>query len=307
VSTAEPGYDGSVFPAPGSAPGSAPDWLDRSEYPFRSRSFATPAGAMHYLDEGEGRPVVFVHGNPSWSFGWRKTIAALLPSRRCIAADHLGFGLSDKPAEFSYLPADHARNFAALMQALDLRDITLVVGDWGGPIGLSYALDHPDRVAALVVTNTWMWSVRRDWYYQGFSRFMGGPLGRWLIRKHNFFAARVLPAAFGDKRRLTPAIHRHYLAPLASPAERKGCWVLPGQIIGASPWLASLWQRREALAGKPMLIAWGMKDIAFRKKELARWTAAFPAARVVRYDDCGHYVAEEHGEELAEAIARLGG
>jgi haloalkane dehalogenase len=103
---------------------------------------------------------VFVYGNPTWSFQFRTPIRELSPTHRCLAPDHLGFGLSDKPTGWSYLPADHAANFARLMERLDLRDVTLVVGDWGGPIGLSWALDHPDRVRHLVVTNTWLWAAR---------------------------------------------------------------------------------------------------------------------------------------------------
>jgi haloalkane dehalogenase len=284
-------------------------WLDRNEYPFQPHFFEAPSGRMHYVDEGAGRPVVFVHGNPTWSFLFRKTISSLAPlgSFRCVAPDHLGFGLSEKPLDFNYLPEDHARNFAAFMDSLDLTDATMVVGDWGGPIGLSYAIENSDRISSLVITNTWMWSVRNDWYYQGFSGFMGGPIGRYLIRKKNFFASNVLKSAFGDKSRLTPEIHRHYLMPLAVPEERKGCWVFPGRIIGSSDWLSSLWERREALASKKILIAWGMKDIAFRKKELQRWKGAFPKARVVEYPECGHYVAEERGEDLASEIAKLDG
>ncbi|MCX6433513.1 MAG: alpha/beta fold hydrolase, partial [Actinobacteria bacterium] len=169
-----------------------PSWLDLDEYPFTPRWFATPAGAMHYIDEGTGTPIVFVHGNPTWSFQFRNVFKELDGSRRCIAADHLGFGLSDKPRDFSYLPIDHARNFACFMESLDLRNVTLVVGDWGGPIGLSWALDNPDRVTSLVITNTWMWSVRSDWYYQAFSGIVGGPIGRQLIRRRNFFASSVV-------------------------------------------------------------------------------------------------------------------
>jgi haloalkane dehalogenase len=257
---------------------------------------------MHFLDEGHGRPVVFVHGNPTWSFQFRKVIKELRQTHRCIAPDHLGFGLSDKPEGFSYLPVDQARNFAAFMETLDLTDVTLVVGDWGGPIGLSWALAQPERVSSVVITNTWLWSVRSDWYYQAFGGFVGGPIGRQLIQRRNLFAATILPAGFGDRSRLTPEIHRHYLAPLATGADRRGCWVLPGQIVGSSDWLSSLWSRREALARKRLVIAWGMKDIAFRAKELRRWQEAFPAARVVEYPDCGHYVAEEQPLALAQEI-----
>jgi haloalkane dehalogenase len=260
---------------------------------------------MHYLDEGTGDPIVFVAGNPSWSFEARHLIKALSGQYRCIAVDHLGFGFSDKPANFSYTPQAHAQNQEALLTALRLERITFVVGDWGGPIGLSYAINHPDQTRFAVITNTFLWSVKSDWYYQGFSKFMGGPLGRWLTRNHNFFAQNVVYMAFGDKSKLTPAIHRHYLAQSTSPDERTGQWVFPGQIIGASDWLAGLWERRAALNGKVGLIAWGGKDIAFREKELQTWTAAFPAARVLRFPASGHYLLEENPVEVAQAIRDL--
>lgn len=279
-----------------------PDWLDRTEYPFVPKKFALPAGTMSYLDEGSGSPVVFVHGNPSWSFEFRRVIKRLAASHRCIAPDHLGFGLSDKPPEWDYLPESHANNFAMILDSLDLRNITLVVGDWGGPIGLSYALDHPDRIENIVVTNSWLWSVAGDWYYRAFSGFMGGAVGRSLIRRRNFFAKSVVRSVFGDKAKLTAIVKHHFTAPLASQSERKGSWVFPGQIIGSSDWLARLWERRDALRGKVRTLAWGMKDIAFREKELAIWSQEFPEARVVRFPTAGHFLAEEVPEELANEI-----
>jgi haloalkane dehalogenase len=282
-----------------------PAWLDRIAYPFEARFFQAPAGAMHYVDEGQGRPVVFVHGNPSWSFEFRKVIARLKETRRCVAVDHLGFGLSDKPQGFSYLPEDQAKNFAAFMAQLDLHDVTLVVSDWGGPVGLSWALAHPERVRSVVITNTWLWSVRSDWYYQGFSGFMGGPLGRYLIRRHNFFASTVVPLCFGDRSLLTPALHQQFLSPLGSPEERLGCSIFPKEIIASSDWLEGLWAQREVLKHKRLLLAWGMKDIAFREKELDRWRAAYPQAKTVRYEGCGHWVAEERPAELADEVTRL--
>jgi haloalkane dehalogenase len=279
-----------------------PNWLDRQEYPFQSRYLNLDAGRMHYVDEGQGEPIVMVHGNPAWSFLYRNLIKQLSPKYRCVAMDHLGFGLSDKPADWTYHPSQHADNVATLIQALNLRNVTLVVQDWGGPTGLAYAINHPENVKRIVIMNTWMWAVNRDWYYIGFSSFMGGPLGRFLIKQYNFFVNAVMPMAFADKKKLTPHIHQHYQLPLTIHAERKGCWVFPGQILGATDWLNDLWTRRDALKNKPKLIAWGMKDIAFPEKVLNTWTGAFSDAHVVKLDNVGHFVQEEAVEELGQAV-----
>jgi len=282
-----------------------PEWLDREEYPFKPHFFLTPAGNMHYADEGSGEPVVFVHGNPAWSFEFRKLIKDFSMTNRCIAPDLIGFGLSDKPAGWSYLPEEQAKNLDLFLESLPLKNITLVVGDWGGPIGLSYALSHPEKIKNIVITNTWLWSVRSDWYYQAFSTLVGGPVGRWLIRNHNFFAGTIVKSLFGDKSRLTPEIHAQYLMPLSKPDERKGTWVFPGEIIGSSDWLQSLWDNHDVLQGKNILIAWGMKDIGFREKELKTWMHAFPRAKVARFEDAGHFVAEEKPDELIAEIKNL--
>ncbi len=282
-----------------------PAWIDRQEYPFSPRKFTLPAGEMSYLDEGQGEPLLMIHGNPSWSFEFRHLIKSLSPHCRCLAPDHIGFGLSDKPRHWEYLPQQHADNLEVWLEALDLEEITMIFGDWGGPLGLSYAIRHPDRVKQIVITNTWMWSVRDDWYYQAFSRFIGGAVGRWLIRRYNFFASTILKATFGDRQKLTPEIHQHYLKPFSNPQERTGTHVFPRQIIGSSEWLQSLWEQRDALSGKVKLIVWGMKDIAFREKELNRWCKAFPAAKVVRFPSAGHFLAEELPRQLTAELKDL--
>ena len=283
-------------------PDPLPAWLDREAYPFPAHFFAQPAGQQHYVDVGAGPPIVFVHGNPSWSFEFRHLIRAFSPSYRCIAVDHLGFGLSEKPTSFSYLPEEHARNLERLLESLDLREATLVVYDWGGPIGLSYALDHPDRIRNLVISNTWMWSVNRVLRFILFSSFVGGPIGRYRIRKSNYFVRSVMPSAFGDPARLSASAHAQYLNALATPEDRQGCATFPHQILASSRWLGGLWGRRDRLAGKRVLLAWGMKDVGFGKKELGRWMELFPGANVVRYPDGGHYLAEEKPDELIAAL-----
>lgn len=256
---------------------------------------------MHYVDEGAGPPVVLFHGNPTWSFLYRHVIQHLAPRYRCIAPDYLGFGLSDKPAGFSYRPEDHARHVHALLDGLGLEGATLVVQDWGGPIGLSYAVERPERVRRLVIMNTWMWAVDDDPRFALFSRILGNPLARLLIEQFNLFARVIMPMAYADRARLTPAIHRQYLAPLATPADRTGSAVFPRAILGSTAWLADLWRRRDCLAGKDALIVWGVKDPAFRKPELERWMGLLPEAEVHR-QPAGHYVQEELGPELGTLV-----
>jgi haloalkane dehalogenase len=280
-------------------------WIDRTAYPFDSHFFETDIGRMHYIDEGAGHPLVMLHGNPTWSFLYRTPIKRLSGRYRCIAPDYIGFGLSDKPPGWTYRPRDHAALIRSFIDALGLEEISLFVQDWGGPIGIDYAIDHPERVRSIVVMNSWMWPVRRDPHYLLFSAFFGGPVGRYLIRHHNVFARYAMPAAFGDRFRLPAQIHSHYRRPFQNPETRKGCWVFPRQIVGATPWLDRLWTKRRRLAQIPALIFWGMADKAFREKELDRWRSVFPEAPVVRLADVGHFVPEEAGGRLAEAAGRF--
>lgn len=277
-------------------------WVDAGLYPFRSHRLKADGGNMHYVDEGAGPVVLMVHGTPTWSFLYRKLIRRLSTTHRVIAPDQIGFGLSDKPRDWSYRPEDHARNLARLIDELGLRDITLVVHDFGGPIGLSYALDHPQNVRALVLFNTWMWSLEGT-RAETASRFMGGGVGRFLYRRLNFSPRVLIRAAFGDRRKLTKEMHRHYIDAFPSPEQRLGPWVLARELIGSSAWYDSLWNRREALAGKRALLLWGMKDPTFGPPALERWRHALPGAQWVEFPEAGHFVQEEAPEEAGTRIA----
>lgn len=276
--------------------------VDPTLYPFRGRHLETPEGRIHYLDEGSGPPVVLVHGTPTWSFLYRDLIRRLSASHRVVAIDHLGFGLSDKPREAGYRPADHARRLAALIESLGLDGITLVVHDYGGPIGLSYAIDHPQRVARLVLLNTWMWSQAGDPATERASRIMGGPIGRFLYLRLNFSPKVLLRAVFADRSKLTPAVHRHYTGVFPSPGERTAPWILARELIGSSAWYDALWSRRDRIADKPALIVWGMRDPAFGAAALQRWEEALPRARTVRLAGVGHFVTEEAPDEVARHV-----
>jgi haloalkane dehalogenase len=284
------------------------DWIDRSEYPFASHFLSLEDGRVHYLDEGDGPPIVMVHGTPDWSFSYRQLVKGLSAEFRCIVPDNLGFGLSAKPRDASYAPERQAERLNTLIEQLHLRDVSLVLHDFGGPIGLAYALEHPYNVRKLALMNTWMWSLRGDPHFELFRRLMGGPLGRFLYLRLNFSARVIMKHAFADKSKLPPRIHRQYLQALPTPEDRLATWAYAQAVLGASDWYESLWERRARIREIPTLILWGMRDVAFREKELNRLEMVFANARTVRFADAGHFLQEEKPEELCALIREhLGG
>ena len=281
------------------------NWLDKEEYPFQARHLELEMGRLHYVDEGEGDPIVMVHGTPSWSFEYRNLIKGLSQRYRCIAMDHIGFGLSDKPSDWTYLPEAQARNVEALIESLGLKDITLAVNDFGGPIGLSYAIRHPDNVKQLVIMNIWMWSLNDQPKFKWSSRFLGGPVGRLLYRRINFSPRILMKMLVGDKSKLTKHIHDHYLKALPTPRERKGTWVFAKELAASGDWYDSLWGERGSIDEMPTLVIWGMKDSTFTRRELERWESFLTNAQTIQLDDIGHFVAEEMGDALTPLVAEF--
>jgi haloalkane dehalogenase len=286
-------------------PLTVPAWVDRDLYPFTPRTFATPEGRVAYLDEGSGPPVLLVHGTPSWSFEWREVVRALARDHRVIAPDHLGFGLSDKPSapDAALAPGDHARRLLALVDHLDLRDLTLVVHDFGGPIGLPVALERRARVRRVVVLNSWMWPNAGDAEVARIDRLVRGPLGRFLYLTLNASPRWLLPSALGKRTSLTRSAHAHYLAPFPDRGSRASLYAMALALGGGDAWYEPLWRRRSELRGLPLSIVWGEKDPAFQARHLARWVEAFPEATVTRLPEVGHFPAEEAPAEVARAIA----
>jgi haloalkane dehalogenase len=279
-----------------------PTWVDTEAYPFAPNQLTTADGNIHYIDVGSGEPVVFVHGSPDWSFSFRRIIQEVSKHYRCIAIDHLGFGLSDKPIDGDYRAEAHAHRLEQLFKSLKLSNIRLVLHDWGGPIGMSYAVQHPENIKSLVIINSWAWPVNKDWYYQAFSGLMGGVLGRFLIRQRNIFIHAVVPRLYAEQAKLTPAMHMHLLMPFSTKEARRGMETFPGAIIKETPWLTGIWNKRSMLANKPLLILWGLKDIAVRKKELEQWQKAFPQAQVHTFADVGHFPHEEYPDKTGQLL-----
>ncbi|MBI5772334.1 MAG: alpha/beta fold hydrolase [Verrucomicrobia bacterium] len=278
-------------------------WIDRREYPFQPRFFETTAGRVHYVDEGQGRPVVFVHGATAWSFHFRHFIRELSQSHRCVAPDHLGFGLSDPPANGESKPAEHAQHLSQFLASLGLRDITLVLHDFGGPIGLACALENLDNVRQLVLCNTWMWPVNRDPHFERQGKFLSGALGKFLYEKTGFGFGTLARRASGSA--LPDNIWRQYTGPLATPAARCAARRLAGERLGSGGWLDELSRQKEKLAAKPALLIWGQKDRVLPRKMLQNWTLVFREPQVHTFADAGHFVLDEKAAELTSVVAQF--
>jgi haloalkane dehalogenase len=274
-------------------------------YPFESRWFDSSVGPVHYVDHytgsGAGRPLLLMHGNPDWSFLYRKMIPRLSNTFRCIAPDYPGFGLSIHPDDYGYTPGEHAQVIAELVTELDLTDAIVMGQDWGGPIGMDIASRNADRVSGIAMGNTWYWPTdsRR---MRAFSRSMATPPMQSLILRRNFFVDPAMKRSLQVP--VTDLEFAHYTDVVPTPESRRGIAVFPKEIIAAGPWLAELEARVVAeLTETPMLLFFGRKDIVLGGASFSdRWTHDFPEATVVELPDAGHYIQEDAPDEIVDAI-----
>jgi pimeloyl-ACP methyl ester carboxylesterase len=242
-----------------------------------------------------------VHGTPSWSFDFRNVIKALSGTYRCVALDHIGFGLSDKPRHYDYSTQQHARILRQFIEHKQLADITLVLHDFGGPIGLDYALNNPDNVKRLVVLNSWIGSSAHDPEFIRFSKILKSPVLPFLYLYLNFSPRFLLPQSFGIKK-LPARILKHFTRPFGSKPERYGALAFAHSLLNDQPWFGEMWDRREVLRDKPMLLIWGMQDKFVTAKHLRKFEGGFPASVSVQLEQCGHFPQEEEPERVIEAI-----
>ena len=254
---------------------------------------------MHYLDEGEGDPILLLHGNPTWSFLYRGIIIRLRKKYRCIAIDYPGFGLSARPENYGYTPGEHAAVVAELVRHLQLSGLTIMGQDWGGPIGLRVAVDEIARLRALVMGNTWFWPLD-SWQGKAFSYVMSmAPMQTQMI-SHNFFVEKIIP--LGVKHRLPDEVMHHYREAMPTPKSRVGAAELPIQLMNASPWLADLERDvTELLSNVPLLLTWGLHDPMFTRRFMERFRETFAYSQMFRLD-AKHYIQEDSPREISEAI-----
>lgn len=283
-----------------------PEWLAR-EYPFVPYAFRTAAGArLSYLDEGprSAEAVLMLHGNPTWSFYYRHLVRALAPTMRCIVPDHIGMGLSQKPADYSYTLATRIGDIEALVASLGLTRIHLVVHDWGGAIGFGFAARHPELIGKLTVLNTGAFASTR---IPGRIALCKAPfIGPLLVRGCNGFA---WPATWMSMHRrvLTTVEKDALLFPYDSWANRIAVSAFVQDIPMATEhptWstLAAVEHGLPQFRTHPALIVWGGRDFCFNDSFLDRWRQELPGATVRRIADAGHYVLEDAREEVVPQI-----
>ena len=283
------------------------EWLDSDEYPFQSKYLTLEQGNLHYIDEGDGPVILFVHGTPAWSFVYRKQIKALSNNFRCIAVDHLGFGLSDAPKDFSYTPLAHSGVLTQFISKLGLQNINLVVHDFGGPIGLSCAVKQPELFHSLTILNTWAWPFDNDPQVIKISKSLSGGMGKFLYQRLNFSAKYLLPKGFANKSLLSKEVHQHYLKPFNSASRRVGTWVFARELDGSSDFYAQLERQLDNLANIKTTIVWGMKDELIKALHLQKWreiTQNFSNITFHEISHAGHFLQEDAAKQVTMYISQ---
>jgi cis-3-alkyl-4-acyloxetan-2-one decarboxylase len=276
-------------------------------FPFESRFLTQGDLALHYVDEGprDASPLLFLHGNPTWSYLWRRQIADLSAGgHRCVALDHMGFGRSDKPPHLAaYSLERHVDNAIAFVDSLDLRDVTLVAHDWGGPIGLGAMLERPDRLRRVVLMNTWAWELPS--FLPPFLReFRTEGLGEILALGGNLFVESI-PGGMA-RREVDPVMMDAYRAPFPDYWSRAGTLAFQREIPlterdRSASLMAGIHERLPSL-DVPALLVWGMRDPVFQPVFLEQWRELLPHARSVELADASHYLVEDDPDGVTAAI-----
>lgn len=279
----------------------------KDEYPFQSHYLKIERHNYHYIEEGEGEPILMLHGNPTWSFYYRKLALNLKRKYRVIVPDHMGCGLSDKPEPYPYSLAIHIDNLSRFVEEKKLDKITLVVHDWGGAIGFGWAVENPEKVKRLVVFNTAAFLSSR--IPPSISLCRLPVIGDILVRGFNAFARSAITFRFATSKpeRFTSAVKAGYLAPYNSWKNRVAIqrFVRDIPLKPEHPsyeTLKSIEERLHLLTQKPMLIIWGMNDFCFNAHFLEMWMRRFPKAEVHKIEDAGHYVVEDAYERIIPQI-----
>lgn len=275
----------------------------RISYPFTPKTLAINGHTLSYLDEGSGPAIVMLHGNPTWSFYYRKLVRSLRSEFRVIVPDHMGCGLSAKPQDYPYTLATHIDNLTALIDHLGLTELSLMVHDWGGAIGMGFAGRHPEMIRSLVITNTAAFTSDRIPWRIWLCRLP--VLGALLVRGLNGFAGPAVRMAV--TKQMAPDDARCYLKPYDSWHNRVAIHAFVRDIPldprhPSWPTLVEVEKALPSLQDKPMLILWGGRDFCFNDWFYHEWLRRFPKARRHYFAEAGHYLLEDAASEIKPMV-----
>jgi len=277
-----------------------PFMVPHALFPVEHRFMDLDDTRIHYVDEGSGDTLLLLHGNPAWSFLYRKIIAALKPIFRCVALDYPGYGMSGVPARYGFTPEEHSAVVERFVDRLGLKDLTIMVQDWGGPVGFGLAVRRPELARGFIIGNTFAWPLEGEQRIRFFSSVMGGAMGSALTSAFNFAPRFFFWRGFAKPP--APDVRAMYLAPWRNRARRMASVVGPRQLIAASNYLRQVEAGLPQLSDRPALIVWGRKDFAFGEAYAARFAKLFPRNTTIFYDDASHFLQEDAGERIAAAF-----
>jgi haloalkane dehalogenase len=286
-----------------------PPVLTQAEYealfPFQGHYAELDNGVrVHYVDEGEGRTLLLLHGNPTSAYLYRELIAELSHDYQVVAPDYPGFGQSSTPTDYGYTAQEQADTILSFFDHLNLNEVVVMVQDWGGPIGFNLVQQRPDRFAGLVIGNTWAWPLKGQRRFELFSWFMGGPIGKWLNKNHNGVLHMFLQR--GMAQSLPVEEYAGYFQAFTegdrNAVNRSAVTLFPRELITATPFLASVEKGMPSLVSYKALIVWGEQDFAFKETERLRFEAYFPRHHTELLAGAGHFIQDDAPDEIAAAI-----
>jgi haloalkane dehalogenase len=278
-------------------------------FPFAPRYHEVNGFAMHFVDEGAGEPVVLVHGDPTWGYLWRRFIPALSQRRRCVVPDHMGMGKSGVPEQpYPYRLRHHVANLESLLLHLDLREMTLVLHDWGGPVGLGFAVRHAERIKRLVLMNTWAFAPWPGGSFPRLLELIRSERGEKFVLEKNGYVEPALVGTTHHREHLTKTVREAYQAPFPTPESRLAllCWSRDIPVSQTDPSYMEMKQIEEGLSrlrSTPTLLVWGMRDPVLSEPVLRSWQRLYPHATTRELEDASHFLQEDAPERIVGWIA----
>ncbi|MBC7712710.1 MAG: alpha/beta fold hydrolase [Rhizobacter sp.] len=273
----------------------------KNEYPFNPHFNQVGKDKLHYIDEGTGEVIFMLHGNPTWSFFYRNLAKHFSKTNRVVVPDHIGCGLSDKPQDYEYTLENHIENTVSLIKKLGLKDITLIVHDWGGAIGMGVATRHPELIKKMVIMNT---AAFRSMEIPMRINILRNPVGEWFIRTFNGFAGPATTMAVTKK--LSPLVKQGFILPYDNFESRIATakFVRDIPMDTSHPTYKTLSNIEDKLKNLkvPTLLLWGEQDFCFTMNFQKRWLEFFPDSKVKTFPDAGHYLVEDKTKEVIAEI-----